>query len=602
MFAILFNKPFVAYCNVSRGAARFISLLKLFGLEDRLILDSSRVDTEHMLRPIDWDIINAKLKSLRKQSIEFLASSLKGDGGKGDRSSPGGLVRGATLAPTVAAGPSEDHPLKTLCTGCGVCVSESSGTLSMTWDDNGFLVPRRKSGEVSASAIKVCPFNPKPEKVVEDEDALGRIFLRDADRYDPRAGRFIGAYIGYSRTFRPTSSSGGVATYVCQQLLERGDVDYLYVVKSDGGSGYQYRVVRKGDDLVSASKTRYYPVSLDGLFTTIEQTEGRVAVSGVACFVKAVRLKQYYRPELKDRIRFLIGIVCGGLKSRYYTDFLAQSAGIEGPYIKPEYRMKKAENSAMDYSFSAIDKHSRVRTVRMKPLGDMWGTGLFKAKACDFCTDVLTELADISLGDAWLPAYIKDGLGNSIVVTRSTLAETIIQSGIASGDLVFDAAPIGQIANSQLGGYNHKHNAVKYRVWVAKQFQNIPLPVVRTRLMRDVSAADAVVQLYRERTRYKSLLHWKDSKEAKVFAIKMRSSFKNLAIATAARRSGGNGALVDLLTTAGPDVLHGTLPQAAKRLPVLRWLSRKARAGQFCIEALREAPLEPAASLASLRN
>jgi coenzyme F420-reducing hydrogenase beta subunit len=42
----------------------------------------------------------------------------------------------------------------------------------------------------------------------------------------------------------------------------------------------------------------------------------------------------------------------------------------------------------------------------------MWGTGLFKSNACDFCDDVTTELADVSL-DAWIP-YNKDGLGNSV--------------------------------------------------------------------------------------------------------------------------------------------------------------------------------------------
>ena len=37
--------------------------------------------------------------------------------------------------------------------------------------------------------------------------------------------------------------------------------------------------------------------------------------------------------------------------------------------------------------------------IKMSLLGDMWGTGLFKANACDFCDDV-TAVKDISLGDA----------------------------------------------------------------------------------------------------------------------------------------------------------------------------------------------------------
>lgn len=51
----------------------------------------------------------------------------------------------------------------------------------------------------------------------------------------------------------------------------------------------------------------------------------------------------------------------------------------------------------------------------MRNLGDMWGTGLFKLNACDFYDDVTTELADISLGDAWLKPYDSDGAGNNII-------------------------------------------------------------------------------------------------------------------------------------------------------------------------------------------
>ncbi len=150
-----------------------------------------------------------------------------------------------------------------------------------------------------------------------------------------KAGASESAYIGYSKKFRPTSSSGGVATYVFDKLLEQGHVDYLFVVQTDGSNGYRYQVLRRTDDIRKTSKTRYFPVSMDELFTIIERTEGRVAVSGVACFIKAIRLKQHYHPELKDRIPFLVGIICGGLKSRRYTDFLAQSAGISRLLYEP---------------------------------------------------------------------------------------------------------------------------------------------------------------------------------------------------------------------------------------------------------------------------
>src|SRR5690606_21486056 len=107
-----------------------------------------------------------------------------------------------------------------------------------------------------------------------------------------------------------------------------------------------------------------------------------------------------------------------------------------GDYFKQEYRIKDKNSTASDYSFGAYDKTHDFYQMKMSKVGDMWGTGLFKSNACDFCTDVLTELADISLGDAWLPEYRLDGLGNSVIISRSKLADELIKNGIKDQSLV----------------------------------------------------------------------------------------------------------------------------------------------------------------------
>lgn len=70
VFSILFNKSFVAVGNTERGMARFTSLFRLFGLEDRLI-HVDAVEKKHM-NSIDWNRINALLTGLREASIKFL--------------------------------------------------------------------------------------------------------------------------------------------------------------------------------------------------------------------------------------------------------------------------------------------------------------------------------------------------------------------------------------------------------------------------------------------------------------------------------------------------------------------------------------------------
>ena len=76
VFSIIFNKPFICIANKERGLSRFTSLLKIFGLEDRLIFSLDDF-SETLLGCPDYKEVNAIQKEWRKKSIEFLKNNLK---------------------------------------------------------------------------------------------------------------------------------------------------------------------------------------------------------------------------------------------------------------------------------------------------------------------------------------------------------------------------------------------------------------------------------------------------------------------------------------------------------------------------------------------
>lgn len=76
VFSILYNKPFIAIVNKSRGSSRFISLLKQFGLENRLINDISDLSDALLLEKIDFSVVNQNLEVLRDSSHQFLKNNL----------------------------------------------------------------------------------------------------------------------------------------------------------------------------------------------------------------------------------------------------------------------------------------------------------------------------------------------------------------------------------------------------------------------------------------------------------------------------------------------------------------------------------------------
>lgn len=416
-----------------------------------------------------------------------------------------------------------------LCTGCGVCISEDqSHQAKMVWNNEGFLVPSLGQNSTQDRMIKVCPFAIQQK----NEDELGELFLQQPEtQYHDKIGYYYGLYAGYSKQFRETSSSGGIATYIFKMLLEQKIVDNLFIVKEIDGQ-YAYQFFSNIEKITQISKTRYTPVTLEKLFQEILEIDGTVAVSGVACFVKAIRLKQMYNPELKEKIKFVVGIICGGLKSKYYTDYLAQEAGCKSEYSHAQYRVKNKQSYALDYKFSCEENlNKKIHMVEMRSLGDMWGTGLFKSNACDFCDDVVTELADISLGDAWIDPYDKSGLGTSVVITRSQEAEDLIKKGLDNKYLILDVLKEKRFLLSQNGSFNHRQKGLLYRM----QYYNKcgkAFPEKRQRLLEKQNIFFNLVQRSRLKTRQKSLDIWIDNKSIENFRKEIQPYLKELKVLT----------------------------------------------------------------------
>tara|TARA_R110002050_G_scaffold242271_6_gene378655 strand:+ start:6573 stop:7721 length:1149 start_codon:yes stop_codon:yes gene_type:complete len=78
VFAILFKKPFLVYGNVNRGLSRFESLLEMFSLESRLVLNGKEGDLGLILnQEIDWDSVHSTLAFEKEKAFRFIQSYLK---------------------------------------------------------------------------------------------------------------------------------------------------------------------------------------------------------------------------------------------------------------------------------------------------------------------------------------------------------------------------------------------------------------------------------------------------------------------------------------------------------------------------------------------
>lgn len=73
--AITFRKPFVVVGNKARGLNRFLSVLRLFNLENRLITDSTQFSSSFFSQ-LDNDSISELLKKKRKEAIDYIKRNI----------------------------------------------------------------------------------------------------------------------------------------------------------------------------------------------------------------------------------------------------------------------------------------------------------------------------------------------------------------------------------------------------------------------------------------------------------------------------------------------------------------------------------------------
>lgn len=366
------------------------------------------------------------------------------------------------------------------CVGCGACASLSDSPYRIQYtEDCNYTAVKSGTDADHGLASKVCPFSDD----APNETEIAQSLFKEGCQHDARLGLFISAYAGFVQDgdFRSQGSSGGIATWIAQQLLSRGMVDAvahahgpLNADETDPHVIFKYGISRSEEQLVGNAKTRYYPVEMSEVIREIRSSSDRVAFIGVPCFVKAIRLLCRHDSDLNDKIKFCISLVCGHLKSSRWADLSAWQCGVPPADLTSiDFRKKLPGRPATQYGVHVRGMHEGNSVDMVRPVaglfGKSWAYMLFAYKACDFCDDILGETADISVGDAWLSPYKLDFRGTNVVVTRNPEIEAILKDGIETGSLHLDPLDMDAVATTQAGNLRHRHEGLAYRLFEARR-------------------------------------------------------------------------------------------------------------------------------------
>jgi coenzyme F420 hydrogenase subunit beta len=347
-----------------------------------------------------------------------------------------------------------------LCMQCGTCEGVCpTGSVSLQWDLRvGY---RLRVDEQSCTDCGRChDACPGPGL-----DFGPGAWWRERNRGAPFAD-FLGPWrrlwFGWASdaTVRHSGASGGVATALMQAALETDAVDAVVAVRMSAANPLEAESVicRSPGEVAACRGSKYDVVALNTALKRILEEPGRYALVGLPCHVQGVRLAQRRSRRLRERVALTLGIFCGLTNEPRATAVAARQAGLDPASLRSvSYR-----GPGWPGGMRLVDRHGTVRWRDYPDYFDRQMAALTPPR-CRLCPDALAELADVSVGDAWLERF--DGSdGVSDVIVRTPAGERLLED--AAGSLVLQPAGPEEMVASQRETFRVKRNVCRGRLWL----------------------------------------------------------------------------------------------------------------------------------------
>jgi coenzyme F420 hydrogenase subunit beta len=317
----------------------------------------------------------------------------------------------------------EPHIIKSRCTGCGLCYRVCPGH------------------SVDFAALNESIFGCQPENIY--------------------IGNQKGAYLGFSsdEKLRHDSASGGLVTQLLLYALQKKFIHGALVAVRDRHNPLRAKTViaRQRQDILESAGSQYCPVAIDeGLRQIVNAQKGeKFAIVGLPCHVHGVRKAAQASSELKDRIVFFLGLMCGHtLTFAGTTYFLNTKNGInEGEVSHISYR-----GGGWPGKTKVILKDGRAKEWRYP---EFWKSGsgdCFIPERCLLCGDFTCEFSDISFADPWNLA--DDSKGTSFLIVRSAAGQRLLDGCVSEKKIELEKIEPARILRS------HRNNIIRKKDWL----------------------------------------------------------------------------------------------------------------------------------------
>jgi coenzyme F420-reducing hydrogenase beta subunit len=325
-----------------------------------------------------------------------------------------------------------------MCIGCGACTA-ADPTVQLELDPQRLSFrPSHASGEAAAS---VCP-----AVQVDFADLQQRLF----PGAEPGPHGVVDS-VWLAQSTEPdrnlAASSGGLIKELLHHYLGSGEVDGIISLAHVGGLEYRARLVTDTDEIDTLPGSIYHAVAFDDALRILRDRPGRYALVAIPCQLEGIwSYVHRLEPELAERIHVTIGLLCGWQYTYHALRAISTFKGVDpDDLVDVTYRGGGA--------IGKLRLHTEDRTVAVSRRVDFGYQVAFDRSfnnpRCHVCIDHSNFLADIVVGDAWLPSTVGTSTGISLVVCRAPETRKVLEHLTGTGRVVASEVGVDEITESQ---------------------------------------------------------------------------------------------------------------------------------------------------------
>jgi len=355
------------------------------------------------------------------------------------------------------------------CTQCGACAAACPGRTvdfphltedflgRLAWRSRGPLVPQALS-PAAEDAVSV------------PSDLVAWSHFSEA----PFVGRSRRLFTGWASDdeLRFRGSSGGVATAILAGALETGFIDAAIVTTMDPENPlrtFSY-IATDRDGVLAARGSKYTVASPNRLLRRVLEEDGRYALVGLPCHIEGLRKAQTVYKLLRRRVVLAVGLFCGTTCTPRGTLVGIQRMGIDPrDVVSVAYR-----GDGWPGAFRLLLRSGEQVEAPYPDYFDPWFAAHVPGR-CLVCPDGTNELADVAVGDAWLPRFCgPDAAGTSFLIARTPRILRLLES-LQPHWLQLEVAKESELVGNQAETRHVKGPGVRGQMWL-RSAKGRPLP------------------------------------------------------------------------------------------------------------------------------